>query len=323
MEHITLDSCPTVNIYDAFYKCRQHLVPHQHIAVSVSGGSDSDIMLDLILRAAKEFDIPLEKMNFIFFDTGIEYEATKKHLCLLEEKYGIKIEWLKAKVPVPLGCRKFGVPFYSKFVSEMISRLQRYDFDFQNDGRKEYEFLQAKYPKCSTALKWWCNAHGEKSRFNIDRNKRLKEFMIENPPTFKISPKCCDGAKKVNGKVYTKENGIDLNCIGIRRSENGVRSQRYHSCFSSVGFTDYYRPIFWFTDEDKTEYANHFGVSHSDCYTVYGLERTGCAGCPFGSKFEDELAVIKEHEPKLYTAVCNIFRDSYDYTREYRKFKEG
>ena len=33
-----------------------------------------------------------------------------------------------------------------------------------------------------------------------------------------------------------------------------------------------------------------------------------------------ELEVIKEHEPNLYKAVCNVFKDSYEYTRQYRQF---
>ena len=34
----------------------------------------------------------------------------------------------------------------------------------------------------------------------------------------------------------------------------------------------------------------------------------------------DELAVIQQYEPKLYTAAVNIFGKSYEYTRRYREF---
>lgn len=320
---ITLDDCPNVNAFDAFYKCQRHLLFHSNICVSLSGGSDSDIMLDIIAKVAQQdSDIDLSKIHFVFFDTGIEYSATKEHLDYLEKKYSIKIERIKAKVPVPLGCRKYGLPFLSKFVSEMIERLQRHNFDFKNDGAADYEYLIKKYPKCTAALKWWCNKNGGKSSFNISKFRLLKEFMIENPPTFKISPKCCDGAKKANGKDYTKAHNIDLTCIGIRQSENGIRSSRYQSCFSEGDYSDYYRPVFWFTDSDKDEYDRLYNIRHSDCYTVYGLKRTGCAGCPFGSKFETELEIIKKFEPRLYSAVCNIFNKSYEYMRAYRKFNE-
>ena len=124
-------------------------------------------------------------------------------------------------------------------------------------------------------------------------------------------------------KKYLKKNPVDLHLVGIRKSEGGLRSTAHKSCFDSnlVGF-DNYRPLFWYTDSDKLEYENARSVSHSKCYTSYGLKRTGCAGCPFGRKFEYELEIIKNYEPKLYKAVNNIFKDSYEYTRKYKKFYE-
>lgn len=59
---------------------------------------------------------------------------------------------------------------------------------------------------------------------------------------------------------------------------------------------------------------------HSRCYREYGLKRTGCAGCPYGRNFEDELAAMQQYEPQLFKAVNFVFKDSYEYTRKYRKF---
>lgn len=53
------------------------------------------------------------------------------------------------------------------------------------------------------------------------------------------------------------------------------------------------------------------------------MTRTGCAGCPFGSGFEDELELIINNEPKLYKAVAKIFHNSYEYTRRYREYKNS
>lgn len=112
-------------------------------------------------------------------------------------------------------------------------------------------------------------------------------------------------------------------CTGVRRAEQGVRSVAYKNCFSQSSSYKVaeYRPLFFMTDEDKIAYENEYGVTHSDCYTKYGLKRTGCAGCPFGSRFLDELAIIHEHEPKLEVAIRNIFNNSYEYTLGYREFK--
>lgn len=103
--------------------------------------------------------------------------------------------------------------------------------------------------------------------------------------------------------------------------QKAVLEPHHKSCFSEGdGGCDNYRPLFWYKDSDKIDYENAYNVEHSDCYVVYALPRTGCAGCPFGRNFENELKVIQKYEPKLYTAVNNIFGDSYEYTRKYREF---
>lgn len=309
-------------IYDSFLKTYPKLESKNKIVIAISGGSDSDVMFDLVIRTAIMRRIPLSKFHFIFFDTGIEYEATKKHLEKLEQLWRIKIERIKAIKPVPLGCKQFGVPFWSKRVSDMIERLQKHNFKWED---KPFEELIKEYPKCRSSLRWWCNQWGEGSQFNIEYVKCLKEFIIANPPQFKISGKCCAGAKKNNAKKYLQDIDADLNMYGVRKAEGGARATAYKSCFDEAkdGQTwDVYRPIFWFTNKDKEQYEKKFNIKHSDCYTKYGLKRTGCAGCPFGKDFEKELDIIQQYEPKLHKAVNNIFGDSYEYTRKFIKFRE-
>ena len=113
-----------------------------------------------------------------------------------------------------------------------------------------------------------------------------------------------------------------MQVVGVRRAEGGIRATQYSTCFTP-GEVDQFRPLFFWSDEDKAEYESFCGVVHSDCYTVYGMKRTGCAGCPFNSRWEEELEIIKQYEPKLYKAAINIFGESYEYTRKYRKFKES
>lgn len=316
-----LQKCEEVKnltIFDSFVKSAPKIETKRKIVCSISGGSDSDIMLDIISKLDAE-----KKVKYIFFDTGIEYQATKEHLEYLEQKYGIVIERIKAITPVPTGCRKYGVPFWSKHASEMIERLQKSNFKWED---KPLDELLAEYPKCKVALRWWCNDFGEWSRFNINFIRGLKEYMIAHPPTFRISNKCCKGAKKDNAKKYLTEYDADLNLVGIRKAEGGARSAAYKSCFDIAREKetwDNYRPIFWYSDKDKEEYEELFGVTHSACYCEYELKRTGCAGCPFGKDFEAELEVIQQNEPKLYKAVNNIFGESYEYTRNFLKFREG
>lgn len=303
-------------IWTSFAKLQQHLEACKAAAVGISGGRDSDTLFDIVSRADRD-----EKAIYFFLNTGIEYEATKKHIEYLQIRYGIEIKEYKAKEPVPIACRKYGVPFISKQVSEMIYRLQRHNFKWED---KPFDELYAEYPKCKIALRWWCNEGGEGSRFNIERNKYLKEFLMQHPPTFQISQKCCDCAKKKPLKEAIKYFDCDLQINGVRQAENGLRSVVHKSCFTNAtaGSVASFRPLYWLTDNDRAEYEEAFSVKHSDCYEVYGLKRTGCAGCPFGSKFEEELEIIQKYEPKLYNAVNKIFGASYEYMRQYREFKE-
>ena len=311
------ESIKNLTIFDSFIKSAPKLEIKNRIVCMISGGADSDILLDIFAKLDTE-----RRVKYIFFDTGIEYEATKRHLDFLEEKYNITIERVKAPVPVPLGVRRYGLPFWSKFVSEMIYRLQRHDFKWED---KPYEELIKIYPNCKTALKWWCNEAGEKSRFNISHVRWLKEYMIANPPQFKISARCCEGAKKNVSKKYLNDYNADLHLLGLRKAEGGARSTVHKTCFSAASDTiayDRYRPIFWYSDEDKKEYEQLFDVTHSECYTKYGLERTGCAGCPFGKRYEQEIEICRKHEPKLYKGISKIFEKSYDYTRGFEEFRK-
>lgn len=269
----------------------------------------------------RKIGYPDGTLKYVFFDTGMEFEATKRHLDFLEKKYGIEIQREKAKIPVPVGCKKYGVPFLSKQVSEWIGRLQKHNFQWENES---FERLLEKYPKCKAALRWWCNEWGENSMLNISKQKWLKEFLMENPPDFIISSGCCSGAKKKTANMIATKYKPDLDVQGTRKSEGGARATAYKSCFDEAynGCCDRYRPIFWFKKSDKEEYEKAFGVTHSDCYTKYGLKRTGCACCPFGSNFEYELSMAQRYEPKLYKAAMSVFGKSYEYSRKYKEFKD-
>ena len=76
------------------------------------------------------------------------------------------------------------------------------------------------------------------------------------------------------------------------------------------------------TDLQKDAYRRQFGIKRSDCYEVWGMKRTGCACCPFGKEFEQELSLAEKYEPKLFTAAQEIFGQSYDYTRRFMEFRK-
>lgn len=311
-----LTTVPNAETYDAYARLYNKLKKYKSPLCSISGGSDSDIMLHLCATLDDE-----KKIRYVFFDTGLEFQATKDHIKDLEQRYGITIETHRAKMPVPLCTKKYGVPFLSKRVSDYIERLQRHNFQWEDE---DFETLYARYPKCKAPLRWWCNAFGENSRFNISHNKWLKEFMVENPPTFAISNKCCKYAKKETAQDCIKESDADLNIVGIRKSEGGARAVAYKSCYSpeTEKHIAEFRPIFWFKNETKEAFKQCYEIKNSDCYEKWGLRRTGCSGCPFARDIETEINAVKMYEPKLYKALMNVFGASYEYTKAYRQFQK-
>ena len=312
-------TAPPGPILDMASKAHQVLSRHEKVMVAVSGGSDSDTMLDLIAQLD-----PMHKATYVYYDTGMEYEATKRHLDELEEKYDIQIERVAPQLPIPTCCRKYGVPFWSKRVSEYIYRLQSHGFKWEDEP---FEVLLERYPRCKSALMWWCNEwprkdNGKESAFNIAYTPYLKEFMLMNNPP-KISAKCCEYAKKGPANRYEAEHSFDLNCTGVRKVEKGARATTHKTCFSKTSSgADTYRPVFWLSDADKQEYKEHYGLTYSDCYEVWGMKRTGCPGCPYGKEFEQELELMQKYEPKFYRAALKIFGESYEYTRAYLRYRE-
>lgn len=304
-------------ILDAFLKCSQVFDQHEHALVSISGGADSDCMLDLCERVRKSVPIGI---TYVWFDTGLEYAATKRHLDRISERYGVEIVRFKPLKSIPTCVREFGQPFLSKYVSTHMERLQKHGFAWEEIP---YESMLESYPRCVASVKWWCDKWTRTSEpgwFDIGRFRLLREFIVKNPPWFKVSNKCCEYTKKKVAAQANREFGVDLELIGIRKSEGGARST-ISQCFSRhEGGVDTYRPLLWFSDADKADYERQFGITHSDCYKEWGFRRTGCVGCPFGKKIEWELDTAKRYEPNLVRAARSVFADSYKYTSMYRAY---
>ena len=313
---------PNLNILKYLMVTRNKLRQYRRIAVSYSGGSDSDIILDLIELVKPE---GCGEIKYVFFDTGLEWDATHRHIAEAEEKYGVQVERRKAKVSIPSACKKHGIPFMTKINSEMIGRLQRHQFDWKDRPLEETMEI---YPNATRGIRWFLDGYktkdGKRSWFTIAKHKQLKEFMISHPPDFPISDKCCDYAKKNVAHDFNKEFAPDLQITGMRQAEGGRRVGSVKSCFIPSSDTkDYadYHPLWFWTDNDKQEYKDWRGITYSDCYEVWGFTRTGCVGCPCASSAVQQLEQARQYEPNKVKAAYAVFGKSYEYREKYNKFK--
>ena len=276
-----------------FRKIEEHFGAHERIQISVSGGSDSDCIVHLICTYFPEY---LHKCFFVFSNTGLEYEATKRHLQDLENKYGIHIDRIRGKSVVYV-VKKYGVPILSKFKSHFlrlyINGAPSGEKIVMYDGIKTFHAMQF-----------------------TENQKRLAKYLKEN--NIKISEKCCDLSKKKPLKQYAKQNNIDMSVTGERREEGGQRSIAHKSCFEQQKEIDKYMPLWWWSNETKAQFKAAEGIRFSDCYEVYGLRRTGCVGCPFNLNIANDLQVMYRFEPKLFKACMSVFGESYRLMDEFK-----
>lgn len=305
-------------------KCEAVFSQHEHAHVGISGGADSDVMMDLCERVRQIQPI---EITYDFNDTGMEYHATKAHLEYLERRYGVQVHRVRAIKTIPVCCHEHGQPFISKMVSEQMECLQRHGFRWDDLPLEQLTRMYPDMPR--SALKWWTNGYTKKdgkisSSYCIGGHRWLKEFVVANHPEFKISRKCCIYAKKKVGKMAVSQCGADLDMIAVRRSEGGVRAIS-NRCFDkgNSGHVDRYKPLYWLSDDDRRYYERRFDISHSDCYEVWGFKRTGCVGCPFNRTVFDDLCMAEPYEPNIVRAAGKIFGDSYEYTKRFREFKDS
>lgn len=314
----------------------RRLDEHPNAICSYSGGSDSDILIDLIERTRRLLP-HLAPVKYAFFNTGLEMGATKRHVREVAEKYGVEIAEHRPKKNIVLATREHGVPFVSKIMSAGLSDWQKKgvplsiadEYDAAEDKAAKRQELRERYPKCEQVINFLCccNAAGEPRpniQLVINSSKYMRDFIGEYPPDFQISAKCCDYCKKQVAHRVQKD--YEMIITGERRDEGGMRSvprkDNTTLCFTETGNGQYrLRPLYYVSDADKDWYKRTHGIRYSDAYEVYGLKRTGCCGCPISYRAVQDLELIKPFEPQVVKAAWNIFGASYRYRQKYEEYK--
>lgn len=315
----------------------RRLTEHPRAICSYSGGSDSDIMIDLIERTRRAFD--LGPVKYVFFDTGLEMKATRDHVKATAKKYGVEIERCKPAVGIVTAVRRYGIPFVSKIMSGGLGEWQKKriplsiadEYNAAEDKAAKRAELKKRYPNCESLINFLCccNKDGEPRpniQLVINSSRYMLDFIKANPPCFQVSAKCCDYCKKQ--VAHRAQKDYDMIITGERRDEGGMRSVPRQGdanktmCFSETANGQFrLRPLYYVRNADKAWYKDYYGIRYSDAYEVYGLTRTGCCGCPISYKAVEDLKMIEPYEPNVVKAAWNIFGDSYRYRQQYNEFK--
>lgn len=152
----------------------KRLIEHPNAICSYSGGSDSDVLIDVIERVRKMFP-KIKPVRYVFFNTGLEMKAIRNHVKETSEKYGVQIDEIRPKVNIVQAVRKCGIPFISKITSTRLGIWQKRDiplsiiqeYDEAEDQPAKYNELKERYPKSAAAIAYLCSCTGGGSPYRI------------------------------------------------------------------------------------------------------------------------------------------------------------
>lgn len=290
----------TLEVEDALFRIKDlYDRSNGNCVISFSGGKDSTVVAELYL-IAKERGM-VGNIPIVFADTQVEYDAIYDFVKWFS-KNKQDVEYIKPRLPFGKVLEKYGKPIISKSKSSTLMNWHN------NIGEADFEemgcFYKIIYGKTRTGKKY--------NHFKIAN----KHFHITHPDNeIKIHNMCCKYVKKYPFEDYYIEHGTEGFITGIRTSEGGIRSLQYKSCTSVKHVKDreivHKMPIFDWSDEVIEEFIEQYQVELSRAYTEYGLDRTGCIGCPFAKDIDKNLEVLFKFEPKKYKAVMNWLSDVY------------
>jgi 3'-phosphoadenosine 5'-phosphosulfate sulfotransferase (PAPS reductase)/FAD synthetase len=221
------------------------------IYCSVSGGKDSEVMLDIIRRFVDKNALA------VFCNTGNEYPEVVKFVRQTENLITVRPD-----IQIKQIIERYGFPLISKEQSRYIN--------------------QAKHTKSDKLLHIRLYG-GEKGIGKI--SERWKS-LIDAP--FDVSEKCCTYLKRKPFEKFHKETGL-FPVIGTMAGESRLRLQKWlkHGCnsFESNMIASY--PMSIWTENDVWAYIRRFNLPYSPIYDM-GIRRTGCMVCVIPTKIKSK-----------------------------------
>lgn len=256
-----------------------------NVAVSYSGGKDSEVLLWLVRMLYP--DTPA-----VFCNTGLEYPEIVRHVRNHDNVITIKPIMHFKKV-----IETYGYPLISKKVGRGISVLRNPTSQNQNVRRLYNEGI---------------NRFGQPvNGFKVP--SRWK-FLVNAP--FNTSDKCCSIMKKEPMNRFEKETGM-VQFVGTLATDSKTREKTYlrYGCNGYDMKTPRSTPLGFWTEQDilqcikknNIQYASVYGDISIDRNTgrlhTTGTRRTGCVFCAFGLQMDESpnrFQLMKDTHPKLW-----------------------
>lgn len=239
--------------------------------LSYSGGKDSHLLYWFIKEYAPEF----KDIKVVAINTYMEHPEIRQRMY-----DNADVVLLPTMKPFDIK-EQYGIPCFSKIQDEFIRR-------YQNGSRAK------------STIGFVNGTLGAK--FHL--NKKARELLLSDK-LHRISPNCCKYLKKEPFKNFQKETGLKT-ILGVKGNESILRKGKYTSCFTK---DKKFTPLWDLTDELEEQIYEKYNIEVPDIYKH--ITRTGCMGCPYGSRShntEKELALLDENQKQF---VCKYFKESY------------
>ena len=192
-----------------------------------------------------------------------------------------------------------GYPFKSKYHSKILATYQR-------SGDTESVNVYMNRKECRSG----------KKKFSEHLCPNILKYQFSEDFNLKVSAKCCDRMKKDPLHKWQKENNKAYGIVGIMQSEGGERMSAQCLAFKGNKLKNF-QPLAPMTKEWEEWFIETYNVEICEIYRPpYNFVRTGCKGCPFALKLQDELDTLERFFPAERKQCEIIWKPVYD---EYRR----
>jgi 3'-phosphoadenosine 5'-phosphosulfate sulfotransferase (PAPS reductase)/FAD synthetase len=333
------------------------------IVVCFSGGKDSALVLDMYCEIASMFRQTKGKpVKVAWANTTNETKAMRKYIpsfiSRCESKYGVSIDFDEVKPAngdnIITVMKREGLPFVSKMVA---GTLRKVSTDLGRNGVTYDDIKDLHKPtvKCRDTLRemglndttvlamtgWSCERNDFGKVFVLPELwMPLLNIKNVTGKDIRFSEKCCNILKKdpisrlnypsvMTGEQAleskNRENAWLMHGCNHRLPDNGMNSKPLGAVsLEAVLYAIHRREIPLCSDYGKVVFCDK-----TQCYKCTGAQRTGCALCGFGIKFDPLRFVrLQESEPaKVKVAFTPLdkgglgYLEVCEYLNEYCKTK--
>ena len=261
----------------------------ENFYLSFSGGKDSTILHYMIDMAIPNNNIPR-----VFINTGIEYndivEFTKE-IAANDKRFIL----LNPSKPIKKILEEYGYPFKSKEHSEYV-RV------YQSKG------------ETSKTVDRYLNPSEKRRTFGCPE---ILKYQFTKDFNLKVSNLCCHKLKKEPIKEWMKKSGKTITITGMRKDEGGNRKNISCIITDKKNNVVKFHPLAVVDDKWENEFIKRNNIKLCKLYyEPYNFQRTGCKGCPYAIKLNDQLETMAMYMPNERKQCEIIWGKVY---KEYRR----